>query len=52
MSPNEIQVHMRNIVNAINTFMKTHEKQLNTLDIDFDKIIYFFKGFPPGQVYS
>ena len=37
MIPNDMQVHMKNIVNAINTFMKTHEKQLNTLDIDLGK---------------
>lgn len=34
MDADTMQVHMRNIVNAINTFMKSHEKQLNTLDID------------------
>lgn len=34
MEADEAQVHMRNIVNAINTFMKSHEKQLKTLDID------------------
>lgn len=37
MNTKTMQVHMRNITNAINTFMKSHEKQLNTLDIDLGK---------------
>ena len=37
MIPNETQVNMRDIINGINTFMKSHEKQLKTLDIDLGK---------------
>lgn len=49
MPPNETQVHMRNIVNAINTFMKSHELQLNTLDIDLGEhpIMFITAGYSP-----
>ena len=49
MIPNEMQVHMKNITNALNTFMKSHEKQLNTLDIDLGEhpIMLINAGYSP-----